>query len=1266
MKSLPISLRPLLAILAFLIFLLGSFGAMAAPANQNFDGVPLGSKLTQSYLLSGVIYSTNDSGGLPISIVDDGNIASGGDKALAFRSTNVGTTTRVGFRSNDGSEFKLNTFVLSTGLGDQTVTVRGYRDDVEQTTLYVTTATFAIVNVSADSAWQWIDEVRITGNDLDIDIDDISFSAAVPPTFSITYNGNANTGGSVPTDGSSPYVSGDTVTVLGNTGALVRTGYTFAGWNTAADGSGTSYSPTDTFAIGTSNVTLYAQWTAVNYTVTYNGNTNTGGSVPTDGNTYHITDTVTVLGNTGTLVKTGYTFAGWNTAANGSGTSYSAGNTFAMGSNNVTLYAQWTENTYSVTYNGNSNTGGAVPTDATAYHNGDTATVLGNTGSLVRAGYTFAGWNTAANGSGTSYTGGDTFAIGTSNVTLYAQWALTSYMVINTNDSGPGSLRDAVASVTAGGTIAFDAGLNGQSIILQSELTINKNLTINGNGVSNTIIDGNNAARLFNVAGAYTVSWADMTLTKGSADNGGCIYGNAGSALTLTRVTANQCFASNTGGALWGNIISLTESTISNSTAAIAGGIFGGVVTVVSSTLSGNAATTGQGGAIAMQAPMSLNVTNSTIVGNQATLRGGGIDLGTSIGIATIRHSTITANATTGSGGGIYSVPSNILIEHSILAGNTAASYPDALGYFTSIGYNRIGTVDNIFISAAGDSTGVAVGSLSLGTLADNGGPTKTIAIGADSVARDAGATNCSATAATDQRGVTRPQGSACDIGAYEGFNTAPTFGGSTTTLTVGQSASATDIKDLLHVSDVDSGQTLTWTLSSAPSHGTLGFSSATASSGSTDITPGGTITYTPTAGYVGSDSFTVQVSDGSHSATRTISVTISAPTVTVADLTLNSMVAATTFVSQSFSASGGHGSYTYDVSAGALPAGLNLSTAGLLSGTPTTAGAFSFTVQATDSSTGAGAPFSGTRAFSGTVAPTPVPGACGSSHGGTFTSVPATNLCGDSSVPTVTAGNTNYTWICAGSHGGTPASCLATRNYTVTTSAGANGSISASQTVAHLATPSFTVTPKAGYTASVGGTCGGNLVGTTYTTSPVTANCTVTASFQTATATQTNIPTRATGVTASMVVSGCSVINGPAFIDAPSGASNGTSFPFGLLGFTLTGCATGGTATVTVTYSQTLPASATFFKYLNGNYAAYTAALDANTNSVTFTLTDGGAGDADGATNGSITDPGGIGVQAVPTSPQTIPTLSEWGMILMSSLLALFGLVQMRRRGAL
>jgi uncharacterized repeat protein (TIGR02543 family) len=78
------------------------------------------------------------------------------------------------------------------------------------------------------------------------------------------------------------------------------------------------------------------------YTITYNGNTNTSGNVPTDSNVpYSDGSIVTILGNPGTLAKTGYTFSGWNTQANGSGTSYSQGNTITI-SDNTILYAKWT------------------------------------------------------------------------------------------------------------------------------------------------------------------------------------------------------------------------------------------------------------------------------------------------------------------------------------------------------------------------------------------------------------------------------------------------------------------------------------------------------------------------------------------------------------------------------------------------------------------------------------------------------------------------------------------------------------------------------------------------------------------------------------------------------------------------------------------------------------------------------------------------------------------------------------------------------------
>jgi uncharacterized repeat protein (TIGR02543 family) len=132
--------------------------------------------------------------------------------------------------------------------------------------------------------------------------------------------------------------------VLENSGNLARTGYAFTGWNTMANGAGVSYAPDATFMIGTSSLTLYAQWapTGPTYTITYNGNGNTSGFGPSDPNEYQPGDTVTVYGNLGYFFRPGSVFDGWNTAPDGSGTAYAIGATFTMDSANVTLYAQWT------------------------------------------------------------------------------------------------------------------------------------------------------------------------------------------------------------------------------------------------------------------------------------------------------------------------------------------------------------------------------------------------------------------------------------------------------------------------------------------------------------------------------------------------------------------------------------------------------------------------------------------------------------------------------------------------------------------------------------------------------------------------------------------------------------------------------------------------------------------------------------------------------------------------------------------------------------
>ncbi len=157
--------------------------------------------------------------------------------------------------------------------------------------------------------------------------------------FSLTYDGNGNTSGTVPA--SEMYAANGQVTVSENTGEMEKEGYFLYSWNTKADGSGTSYVPGAQFDI-IENTTLYAYWMEIpdTYRVTYDGNGNTAGTVPTDTFEYPEGATTTVLDNTGSLAKDGYTFAGWNTKANGSGTSYAAGATFTI-SSNVTLYAQW-------------------------------------------------------------------------------------------------------------------------------------------------------------------------------------------------------------------------------------------------------------------------------------------------------------------------------------------------------------------------------------------------------------------------------------------------------------------------------------------------------------------------------------------------------------------------------------------------------------------------------------------------------------------------------------------------------------------------------------------------------------------------------------------------------------------------------------------------------------------------------------------------------------------------------------------------------------
>lgn len=243
-----------------------------------------------------------------------------------------------------------------------------------------------------------------------------------PKTYTITYAPGATSGVSgLPSAGSATHGSNYTVSSTTPT----RSGYKFDGWTSSAGG---SVAAGGTISNVTSNITLTAKWLA-QYTVSYNGNGHNSGTAPA-------TVTVDSGGSTtaaaNPFTKTGSTFTGWNTAANGSGTSYAPGANISNITSNIILYAQW-KGDPTITFNANKPTGAGsanvagTPSNTTVTYN--TAYTLPTTMPTVK-GYTFAGWNTAANGTGTAYAAGATTSAITANTTFYAQWTeKTGYSV---------------------------------------------------------------------------------------------------------------------------------------------------------------------------------------------------------------------------------------------------------------------------------------------------------------------------------------------------------------------------------------------------------------------------------------------------------------------------------------------------------------------------------------------------------------------------------------------------------------------------------------------------------------------------------------------------------------------------------------------------------------------------------------------------------------------------------------------------------------------
>lgn len=245
------------------------------------------------------------------------------------------------------------------------------------------------------------------------------------PTYTLTYDGNGGSG-TAPTDAAA-YPAGATATIS-DAGDLTRTGFGFAGWNTAADGSGALYPIGSTVSIGPGDLTLFAAWRPDDalFTIAYDANGGTG-EVPVDPVRYQPGDAA-IVADRSALSRSGQAFDGWSTETDGGGATLQPGATLVVGTNSVTLYARWVP-VYTVTYDANGGSG-SVPIDADAYRTGATTNVASAAG-LSRSPATFRTWTTARDGSGTAYAPGVPLTLIDGDVTLYAQWRVTPSLDAN-------------------------------------------------------------------------------------------------------------------------------------------------------------------------------------------------------------------------------------------------------------------------------------------------------------------------------------------------------------------------------------------------------------------------------------------------------------------------------------------------------------------------------------------------------------------------------------------------------------------------------------------------------------------------------------------------------------------------------------------------------------------------------------------------------------------------------------------------------------------
>jgi len=192
--------------------------------------------------------------------------------------------------------------------------------------------------------------------------------------------------------------------------------------------------------------------------------------------------------------------------------------------------------------------------------------------------------------------------------------------VTNTNDSGPGSLRQALAMSNDGDTI--DAtGISGAISLISGELLVNKSVTINGAGADVLAVDGNATGRVFFIPLGETVMISGFTIRNGHVGNDGAGIDNEdGSTVTVTNCTLSGNIAGLGSGIFNGGTLTVANSTFNNNMASEGGGTYNdgsGTLTITNSTVSGNMASLAGGASFNLG---TMHITNSTLSDNPADL----------------------------------------------------------------------------------------------------------------------------------------------------------------------------------------------------------------------------------------------------------------------------------------------------------------------------------------------------------------------------------------------------------------------------------------------------------------------------------------------------------------------------------------------------------------------------------------------------------------------------------------------------------------------